>query len=170
MDLIGALSSQLGIDSSKAEAVAGSVLGMVRGQVQESAGDDAVGELDQAVPQLSGWMDAAKSMMGGASDDAAPAGGALGGLIGAAAGMLGGKEAQDIAKVGVLLNGLGLDASKAAMAAPVIVKFLKDKLPGGLFDTVLAAAPMLAGLGKDDGDDGNDDGGGIAGAIGSLFG
>ncbi len=185
MDLIGALTSQLGIDSNKAEAVAGGVLGAIRGQVADSASPEVATELDSAVPQLGGWMEKAKSMLadpsegpavpdtgGGLADMLGSAlGGGGGGLLGAAAGMLGGKQAQDIAKVGVLMNGLGLDASKTAMAAPIVVKFLKDKLGGGTFDMILKAAPMLSaltGTGGDDEDGGA--GGGLAGAIGGLFG
>ncbi len=184
MDLIGALTSQLGIDSNKAEAVAGGVLGAIRGQVADSASPEAAAQLDSAVPQLGGWMEKAKSMLADPSEGpavpdngggiagmlgAALGGGGGGGLLGAAAGMLGGKEAQDIAKVGVLMNGLGLDASKTAMVAPIVVGFLKDKLGGGTFDMILKAAPMLSALKGTGGDDGGA-AGGIAGAIGGLFG
>ncbi|MFT6147277.1 MAG: hypothetical protein ACJAV2_005174 [Myxococcota bacterium] len=183
MDLIGALTSQLGIDSNKAEAVAGGVLGAIRGQVADNGSPEAAAQLDSAVPQLGGWMEKAKSMLadpsegpavpqtGGGIGDmlGAALGGGGGGLLGAAAGMLGGKEAQDIAKVGVLMNGLGLDASKTAMAAPIVVGFLKDKLGAGTFDMILKAAPMLSALKGTGGDDGGA-AGGIAGAIGGLFG
>ena len=87
MDLIGALSSQLGIDSSKAEALAGGVLGAVRGQVAENASPEAAQQIDSAVPQLGGWMQTAQSMLGGDEAEAAPAaesglGGMLGGMLG----------------------------------------------------------------------------------------
>lgn len=185
MDLIGTLSSTLGIDNTKAEAVAGTVLGAVRGQVAENASPDATAQMDAAIPQLSGWMATAKSLIGGKAEPEAPASapggglsglfeaaqsGSAGGLFGAGASALGGKDAGDIAKIGVILNSFGVDGGKAAMAAPVIVSFLKDKLPDSVFDTVLSAAPLLASLKQGGGSAGGSAGGGIAGAVGGLFG
>ena len=183
MDFIGTLAGQLGVDNNKAQAVAGSVLGAIRGQVQENAGAEATAQMDEAIPQLGGWMQVAKSAIGGKAEPEAPAsapGGGLsglfeaassgntGGLLSAAAGALGGEEAQDIAKVGVILSGLGIDAGKATMAAPLVVSFLKERLGEGTFDMVLKAAPLLSSLKGAGGEDGG--GGGIAGALGGLFG
>lgn len=181
MDFIGTLASQLGVDNNQAQAVAGSVLGAIRGQVQENAGEQATSKLDAAIPQLGGWMQVAKQAIGGEAEPEAPAsapGGGLsglfaaassgntGGLLSAAAGVLGGEEAEDIAKVGVILSSLGIDASKATMAAPLVVSFLKERLGDGTFDMILKAAPLLSSL---KGAEGNS-AGGIAGALGGLFG
>src|SRR4051812_1225869 len=55
MDLIASLTSQLGIDSDKAQGLAGVVLGKLEEQVgQKLGGGDAAALRDQ-VPELSDW-------------------------------------------------------------------------------------------------------------------
>lgn len=178
MDLIGTLSSQLGIDPNQAQALAGSVLGGVRNQVAEQAGAETAQKMESAIPELGGWEKAASSMFGGGSGVSAGAGGLLGaatgmlgggsagGLMGAAAEAIGGSEARQAAQLVAVLGELGIDAKMAGVAAPTVLGFLKDRLPDNVLDAALAAAPFL--VGSDD--DGGDDGGGIAGAIGGLFG
>ena len=187
MDLIGTLSSQLGLDPNQAAALAGSVIGGVRGQVAKEAGPETAKQMDAAIPELSGWQDTAASMFGGGDDGPGGAGGfldlasgalgglggmmggdsAAGGLLGAAAGALGSQQAKQTAALVGVLDKLGRDASHAAMIAPVALGFLKERLPDGLLDTVLSAAPFLTGGG---GDSSGGGGGGIAGALGGLLG
>lgn len=156
MDFIGTLAGTLGVDSKKAEAVAGALLGAAKAEAPAEEG----AKLDSAVPELGGWMATAKQMMGAAAP-AAPAasaassgGGLLGGLMQAAGsgigndllGAIAGKQAQQTASAVALLGQLGLDTSKAALAAPVILDFLKSRLGEEWTDRLLQAAPMLAGL------------------------
>lgn len=186
MDLIGTLSSQLGLDANQAAALAGSVIGGVRGQVAKEEGDEKAAQIDEAIPELSSWQDKAAEMFGGGDAGPGGAGGfldmasgalgglggmmggdsAAGGLLGAAAGALGSQQAKQTAALVGVLDKLGLNASHAAMIAPVALSFLKERLPDGVLDMALKAAPFLTG----GGDDSSDGGGGIAGALGGLLG
>lgn len=177
MDLIGALSSQLGLEPDQAKALAGSVLGGVRDQIAEQAGPETAQKMNAAIPELGGWQDMASKFLGGGASGATGSMGGLlgaaagamgggGGLLGAAAGAIGGPEARQAAQIVAILGKFGVDAKMAGVAAPLVLDFLKDRLPENVLGAALAAAPFLAGGSNDDGDDG----GGIAGALGGLFG
>lgn len=179
MDLISTLAGQLGVDSEQAKALAGGVLGTVQGAVAEKEDDAVAAEMESAIPELSEWKGKAEAMTGGdmqaggvggllgAATDAM-GGGGLGGLLGAAAGALGGEQAKDVAAVVMLMDKIGIDSSKASLVAPTVLSFLKERLPGGLVEKVLAAAPMLAMV-SGGGDEGESDGGGIGGLLGGLL-
>ena len=174
MDLVSALSSQLGIDPTQAQAIAGTVLSTVRSQVADQAGDSAASAMDSAVPELSVWQHQADQVM--ASQDTGGGGGFLGSALSAASGGLGGQllsavageEAKQAAQVGALISKLGIDADKATLAGPLVLSFLKSRMPKEWLDMALQAAPMLTGL------DSQASGGGAAGAalgaLGNLFG
>ena len=163
MDLINQLSSQLGVDPAQAQALAGSVLGGVRGQVAEQMGEDAAGQLDAQVPELDGWQEQAEAAVGGDS----AAGGLLGGLAGGLLGAAGGEEAKQAAQFAALLGNFGIDGTKAALIGPIALSFLKERMPAEWVQGALAIAPMLSG-GSDAA------GGGLAGAamgaLGGMFG
>ncbi len=170
MDLISTLAGTLGVNPEQAEAVAGSVLGGVSDAVKDRFDDDTASGLEAAVPELAGWKDKAAALLGGGDSEPAESGGLLGGaagmlggaggLLGAAAGALGGDGLKDVAAVAGILDKLGIDGAKAALVAPVVLDFLKKRLDPGLLDKVLQVAPLLSGGDK----------GGIAGALGGLFG
>lgn len=182
MDLIGQLTQQLGVNPQQAQGLAGSVLGLVQGAVKEKLGDDAAGQVAQAVPELSGWQQAAQAQ--------APAGDAGGGLMGALGGLMGGAPSQGSAGGGLggLMGALGgaasqageiaalvsvaqrfnIDASKATLIAPIVLNFLKSRLDPGLVSKILAVVPMLAGGGGGSGTPGG--GGGLGGVLGGLLG
>ena len=170
MDLIGTLSSTLGISPDQAKAVAGGVMGMVKGNLEDSDEDgttEAAGALSSAVPEMSEWTAAAKAMteekapaasggglggmlgglMGGGSKGGGAASmlGALGGggALGALAGAIGGADAQNTAMLVGILGKVGLDASKAQMVAPIAYNFLKSRLSPDLLSKVSSAAPLL---------------------------
>ncbi len=169
MDLIAQLAGTLGVDEGQAQAVAGAVLGKVKDEVAEGAGDEAADQLSGAVPELSGWQDKAASLMGGGGGGGllgALGGGGAGGLLGAAAEALGGEDARNTAAIVTLLGKLDVDAGKAALVAPVVLSFLKDRLDPKLLSTVLSAAPLLAGGGGD----ARGGLGAAAGMLGGLFG
>lgn len=162
MDLIGQLASTLGVPTTAAEAVAGTVLGGVKGALADDGAASA--QLDRAVPELSNWQAAATSLMGGGGAAGlggllGGAGGGAGGLLGAAAGALGGSGAGDAAALAGVIAKLGLSADKAALVAPIALAFLKERLDPALLSKVLAAAPLLTG-----------ESAGALGALGSLFG
>ena len=155
MDLISQLSSTLGIDSTKTQALAGTVLGAVQ---RQTGGQDAAA-ISEAVPELAQWSEKAE----GAQQSSG-----MGGLLGAAMGAIGGQGAQDAAGVVAMLSQLGLDSSKAALVAPVLVQFLEERLSSDVLQRVLSAAPMLSGLVQDKDNDGLDIGDAL-GAIGGFF-
>lgn len=173
MDLIGTLAGQLGLPPEQAQALAGTVLGAVKGRLpaQEAA------SLETAVPELGGWEQKAGALLGGAG--AAEGLGALGGLLGGAArqagaaglgGLLGqaagaAQTAGDAAVVIQALQRLGLDAGKASLVAPTVLEFLKSRLDDGLYRKVMSVAPALLGGGP-----GTAGGGGLGGVLGGLLG
>ncbi len=171
MDLVSSLASALNIEPRAAEAVAGAVLGTVKGQAADSDDSDGAEDaIESAVPELSGWMDTAKQVAG-ENDEQADVGGmsSLLGMAGSGVGnqLLGavaGKSAQNAALLASVLGTLGLDASMAQVAAPVVLKFLESRLEPGTLQTLLSVAPMLTG--KSDGGAS----GGVMGAIGGLLG
>jgi len=174
MDLLGTLSSQLGIDNDQAGALAGSILGKVQGQVDE----DTASGLAAAVPELDGWKAMAAKAVGGDSGGmlggaaGALGGGSAGGLMGALAGAVGGQQAQETAALVGVMGKLGLDRSKAAMVAPIVLDFVKDRVDPALLSKVLAAAPMLTALTGGGSDDAAPPSGmaAVTGALGGLFG
>jgi hypothetical protein len=177
MDLIGGLSKAMGIDETAATALAGAVMGNVAAQAAESDVEGAGAKVEEAVPELGGWLDVAKGFVTG--DDEAPApeedsGGMLGSLMGAAStgvggqllGAVAGKEARQAVLLGAVLQKIGLDQSKAMMAAPLALSFLKDRLDPVWVDKLLAAAPLLTGQ-MPQPEPAQE--GGVMGALGGLF-
>ncbi|AFE04484.1 hypothetical protein COCOR_02109 [Corallococcus coralloides DSM 2259] len=174
MDLIGQLSQQLGVDGTQAQGLAGSLLKLVQGTVQEKVGPDAARQMDQAIPEMQGWQQQAQ----------APAGDGGGGLMGALGGMLGGAgggggglmgalggaaaHAGEVAGVVAILQRFNLDTSKATLVAPLLLNFLKSRLDPGLVGKILAVMPLLAG--GSGGGGGPQGGGGLGGMLGGILG
>ncbi|MFT4627541.1 MAG: hypothetical protein ACI8PZ_006227 [Myxococcota bacterium] len=178
MDLITSLSSALGVDSSKAQALAGLVMGQVQEEVAENGDPGQAAQVAGAVPELDAWKEKAAELAESPTDSG---GGLMGGLMGAASsglgqqliGAVGGKGAQEQAQFVALVSKLGLQPSHAALAAPVVLGFLKERLGPDMLGQLLSVAPMLGGLqaaapGGDDGDDGGM-AGAAAGLLGKLF-
>lgn len=179
MDLIEKLSGTLGMDASQAQALAGSVLGGLKGQVEKEVGADQASAFASAIPELSSWTEAAKAKLGG--DDVAEtgsdglldlvgqaAGGGGGGLLGAAAGLLGGGGSGpkvggfDIGSIMGLMKNFNLDGQKAGDLGGLIMGFLQNRLPGELMNVLAEKIPMLSFLSKS--------GGGAGGLVGGLLG
>lgn len=157
MDLIGQLSSALGVESNKAQALAGTLLGAARSQLAENGDAEDVAKLDAAVPELSDWKSTANAQvqdpsvgdgagegLGGLFSSLSKAAGSSMGqqLIGAVAG----EGAREKAAVVSVLGQLGLQPSHAAMAAPVLLDFLEDRLSKDWTSRLVKAAPILMGL------------------------
>jgi hypothetical protein len=167
MDLISGLSQALGVNPQQAEALAGAALATVKGQAADQGA--AAAPLAKAVPEMDGWMAKARAMMAEAPAPAAAPASPLGAALGFASSGLGnqllgavaGQEAQDAALFAGLLGRLGLDAQKAAVAAPLVADFLRDRLDPATFDTLRKAAPFLQGGGAP---------AGAASVLGGLFG
>jgi hypothetical protein len=130
MDLIQALSNHAGLDTDRAQALAGGVLGLVRSAVETQSGAAAAQQVDAAVPELGAWQAAAARLVGGDAGGEAGSGlGALGGLAaqalagadggggGGGLGALGGLAAQALAGGGGGGGGLGGLAAQALAGA-----------------------------------------------------
>ncbi|MBN8468633.1 DUF2780 domain-containing protein [Corallococcus exiguus] len=175
MDLIGQLSQQLGVDGTQAQGLAGSLLKLVQGTVQEKVGPDAARQMDQAIPEMQGWQQQAQAP----AADGGGLMGALGGMLGGAGGggggggimgALGGAAAHagEIAGVVAILQRFNLDTSKATLVAPLLLNFLKSRLDPGLVGKILAVMPLLAGGAG--GGSGPQGGGGLGGMLGGILG
>jgi hypothetical protein len=177
MDLIGQLSQQLGVDGTQAQGLAGSLLKMVQGTVQEKVGPDAARQMDQAIPEMQGWQQAA-APQGGDGGGLMGALGGLGGMLGGAGsggggglmGALGGAAAHagELAGVVAILQRFNLDAGKATLVAPLLLNFLKSRLDPGLVSKILTVVPMLTG--GSSGGSGPQGGGGLGGMLGGILG
>ncbi|RKH11587.1 hypothetical protein D7V97_10805 [Corallococcus sp. CA053C] len=172
MDLIGQLSQQLGVDGTQAQGLAGSLLKLVQGTVQEKVGPDAARQMDQAIPEMQGWQQTAAAQAPTA--DGGGLMGALGGLMGGGGGgglmgALGGAAAHagEVAGVVAILQRFNLDAGKAALVAPLLLNFLKSRLDPALVGKILAVVPMLTG---GSGGSGPQGGGGLGGMLGGILG
>jgi Protein of unknown function VcgC/VcgE (DUF2780) len=157
MDLIGTVTSALGIDSSAAEGAVGSVFKLLK----QNAPADAFGAVEEKVPEAAKWMGAAPAPEGG--------GGALGGLLGAAAGALGGSLGQAAGPLGGLVASLsksGVGGDALGKLVPLVLQFLQGRVGDGvvakLVGSIPALAPFLGGS--------NQSGGASAASVlGSLF-
>jgi hypothetical protein len=158
MDLIGTVTSALGIDSSAAEGAVGSVFKLLK----QNAPADAFGAVEEKVPEAAKWMGAAPAPEGGG-------GGALGGLLGAAAGALGGSLGQAAGPLGGLVASLsksGVGGDALGKLVPLVLQFLQgrvgDGVVGKLVGSIPALAPFLAGSNQSAGAS-------AASVLGSLF-
>ena len=159
MDLIGALSGQLGLGQQEAKGLAGGLLGLVKAGLAEQQGPEAAAQLEAEVPEISAWQQEGDTPEGqpGVSELL----GNLGGLGGALGGMLGGgsHQASLVGAVAQLVGRFGLDASKASMAAGLVVQFLEQKLGPELLAKARPVIGMLSG-----------GSGGAASVLGGLLG
>lgn len=156
MEFINALSNQLGIDQDGARGLAGSLIGGLKDHLGGSEADT----IASAIPELGGWQQQAAALAGGSSDAS--------GLLSAASGLLGGSAGglAGLGSVMALVKNLGLDQSALVGAAPVVLGFLKERLPAELVGKIEGLLPLLTG-GSGGGGGG---GGGLGGALGGLFG
>jgi len=183
MDLIGQLSQQLGVDSSQAQGLAGSLLKMVQHTVTDRVGADAAAQMNNAIPEMQGWQQAAApaapanpsgggggmmgalgGLLGGGQGASGSGGGGLGGMLGGLGGMA--AQAGEVAGIVALLQRFNIDGGKAALVAPLLLNFLKSRLDPALLGRILPALPMLANLG---GGGGTSGGGGLGGMLGGLL-
>jgi hypothetical protein len=164
MDLIAALSSQLGIDGDKAQGLAGAALGSLQQQVaQKLSGGDASAIAAQ-IPEIEQWKAkaAALSSDGGSLGGGGGLLGGVGGLLGAASGLLGGGGSGfDVAALVQLAAKSGVGPAAAKQLLPLVLQFLQSRLDPGLLSKIVAAVPALSGGGNK---------GGLLGALGGILG
>lgn len=161
MDLIAQLSSQLGVDPTQAQALAGAVLGGVKDQVGEHVGTEAAQSLDAQVPELSTWQQQASQTLEQPKATGGLLGGLAGGLGGQLLGAVGGEEAKQVAQLGAILEQIGVDPGHVALVGPMVLAFLKERMSEEWVTRALAVAPLLSGAAK---------GGTSAAALGALGG
>lgn len=194
MDFIRELSTQLGVEAPKAEAVAGGLLGLVQQRLGDTTDAAALGK---AVPELGQWQASAASLLGGSSGGGGggalggllgggggealagalggllggggaggggPGGGGAGGLGGALGGLLGGAGGE-LGAIAGLLGKLGISADQATTLVPLAISFLKSRLSPELLGKLMQAVPFLA-----QGEGAGGGLGGLAGALGGLLG
>ncbi len=174
MDLIANLSSQLGLDTEKAQGLAGAVLGKLEEQVGQKLGGADAAALRSQLPELEGWKSKVPALEGGGvasgllGGAATLGGGLLGGagsLLGGAGGLLGGSSGGlDAAALVQLAVKAGLGGGAAEKLVPVVVSFLKSRLDPNLLAKVLSVVPGLEKLA------GGGSGGGLLGGLGSILG
>lgn len=171
MDLIGSLTSQLGIAPDKAQGLAGAVLGQLEQSVGQSLGGADASAFRAQLPELGDWKSKISALDGGGEGGGGllgalggGGGGLGGGLLGAAGGLLGGSGSGfDVGSLIALAGKAGLSGSAVQQLLPLVLSFLKSRLDPALLSKILGAVPGLeqAAGGA---------GGGIAGALGGLFG
>lgn len=159
MDLIAALTSQLGIDADKAQGLAGAALGSLQQQVAKKLGGADAESLAGQIPELGQWKARAQQLGEGG-------GGALGGaggLLGAATGLLGGGAGGgfDLASLVQLAAKAGVGPGAAKQLLPLVLQFLQARLDPALLSKISAAVPGLSGGGNK---------GGLLGALGGILG
>jgi hypothetical protein len=159
MDLIAALTSQLGIDADKAQGLAGAALGSLQQQVSQKLGGADAASLAAQIPELEQWKARAASL-GGSGGGAL---GGAGGLLGAASSLLGGGSGGgfDIASLVQLAVKSGVGPAAAKQLLPLVLQFLQSRLDPGLLSKISAAVPALSGAGNK---------GGLLGALGGILG
>lgn len=160
MDLIAALSSQLGIDADKAQGLAGGALGALQQQVAEKLGGGNAAALAGQIPELAQWQAKAAAL----SSDAGGGGllGGAGGLLGAASSLLGGGGSGfDVAALVQLAAKAGVGPAAAKQLLPLVLQFLQSRLDPALLSKITAAIPALTGGGTK---------GGLLGALGGILG
>jgi hypothetical protein len=176
MDLVQTLSSQLGVSPEKAQGLAGGLLGVINGAVHHTAGADAAGQLQSAIPELKSWMQTAAAHQGvpppasGSGDLLGMLGSLLAGAQGGGAGNLGAQlqGSGAAAAMTAVLAKYGVKPEQMAAVAPLVAQFLQHRMgPDGAQSILNQVLPMLAGSAQ-----GQTQGnlGGIASVLGGLFG
>ena len=151
-DIIKNLAAQLGIGVGQAEAGAGAILQLIR----EQAAHGDFQQLLKAVPGATQWMGTASEVAGGDG----------GGLLGQAAGLLGGLTGNG--GLGAAISALGksgIGPEAAARFVPALLQLLQSKAGADLVGRLSSSVPFLKeALGAAGGV------GGLAGALGKMFG
>lgn len=161
MDLLNELASATGLPAGQTKGLAGGLLGLVKNAVREEAGEDSAAALDAAIPEAEAWRSEGEAPPAAADDDGG------GGLLDMGLSMLGGMGGSGalVAGIAKLVERFGLEPSHAAMAAPLIAKFVESRVEPAHLQAIQPVLSMLSGAG---GGDGGSDGGG--GLLGGLFG
>ncbi len=132
-DFIQMAVSKLGVSEQSAKSATGGVLDMIQKQV----GGGDFSKLLGAVPGAADLLKSAPSSGGG--------GGGLGGILGAASGLLGGK-AGSILGAASMLEKSGLSLDKAGPFVSMLMDYFKGKAGNDLVSQILGKVPDLKKL------------------------
>jgi hypothetical protein len=169
MDLIGTISSSLGVSPESAQGAVGSLLALVK----QHAPADAFSAVETQAPETKQWMNSAAqpTVEGGGAG-----GGLLGDLLGAAGGALGGlgglgaQLGAAAGPLGSLISALskhGLSGDALGTLVPLVLQFLQTKIGPDTLARLISAVPFLAHLAGGGAQPAGEPS--LAGALGSLF-
>ena len=133
-EFIQMITKQLGLSAENGKAATGSVLNMIKGQLDEAT----FAQISSKLPGVQGLLGAAES------EGAGGGGGMFGSLTSMAGSLLGGK-AKTIADLTASLSKHGIGIDKIPQYLSMLVEFLKGKLGNDLFAKVAAKLPDLLG-------------------------
>ena len=170
MELISALTEQLGLPELEAKGLAGGVLGLVKSGLAQQAGPEAAAQLEQQVPEMDAWtaegdtppgQPGVGELLGGLLGGGGDGGGGLGGLLGGLSGL--GGQAGELAGLAGTLSSLverfGLDGEQAKVATGLVANFLEERLGGDLLEQAKPLLGLLQGGG----------GGGLGSLVGGFL-
>lgn len=136
-EFIQMITKQLGLSAENGKAATGSVLNMIKGQLDEAT-----------FAQISSKLPGIQGLLGAAESEGAAAGGGGGGMFGSLTSMAGsllGGKAKTIADLTASLSKHGIGIDKIPQYLSMLVEFLKGKLGNDLFAKVAAKLPDLLG-------------------------
>lgn len=133
-EFIQMISAQLGLNPDKGKAATGSILNLIKEQLD----DQTFAQISAKLPGIQGLIGAGETSGSGQS------GGMFGSLSSMAGSLLGGK-AKAIAEVTATLTKHGLSVDKIPQYLSLLIEFLKAKLGNDLFAKVAAKLPELLG-------------------------
>ncbi|MEP3479699.1 MAG: DUF2780 domain-containing protein [Fuerstiella sp.] len=140
-EFISMVTQKLGIGETEGKSATAGILGMIQGQMDESAFKSVLEKLPGAEALLQDDS--------GAQQDAGTGGGLLGSLSSMAGGLLGGGKKSGMAGMAAALAGSGLGLDKIGDFVSMLMGFLKDKLGDETFQSVVSAIPGMDGSQSD---------------------
>jgi len=132
-EFIKLISAQLGLNPEKGKAATGSILSLIKDQLDE-----------QTFAQITSKLPGVQQLISAGDSGSSSGGGMLGSLTSMAGSLLGGK-AKAVAEVTATLSKHGLSVDKIPQYLSMLIEFLKAKLGNDLFAKVAAKLPELLG-------------------------
>lgn len=136
-EFISMVTEKLGIGESEGKSATAGVLGMLKGQLDESTFSSVLEMLPGAEALLTDDSAASQAPSGG--------GGLFGSIASMAGGLLGGGKNSGMAGMATALAGSGLGLDKIGDFVSMLMGFLKEKLGDETFQSVVSAIPGLDG-------------------------
>lgn len=135
-ELIGQITSQLNMETDKAETGVGALLSIIK----EKAADGDAAALLGALPGSEDLISKASAL---ASDGAGAGGGLLGGLMSKVSTLMGGSSTGEIMGMLSKFQGAGIGMDDVKGMAPMLIGFAKEKAGPELVDKIIGQVPGL---------------------------